>query len=216
MGGRVNTMKTAAGLCALLCGVAAASPLLTTSIPLAVFDGSSSLSWTAVNDPVMGGQSYSNLTVDKADSVLDWIGEVKIVPFLHAPGFCNAQAPGLGEKADFPSVEGAKGLVIRARTIDESLTHFNTILMTKGAQHWMEQGQYSANWTASSPWRDVYVPWSDFDCTWRGEHVSWCPELDTQLAGITNIGVGTAFPGSAGKFHVQIHSITAVSVPPSA
>merc|ERR1712028_165723 len=80
------------------------------SIPLATFDGSPATNWTweAVSDPVMGGQSYANLTVK--DSTLEWQGEVKIVPFLKAPGFCNAQAPGMGHTAQFPNIEGTHGL----------------------------------------------------------------------------------------------------------
>merc|ERR1719353_30465 len=98
------------------------------SILLASFDGKPSTNWTweAVNDPVMGGQSYSTLTVSHDN--LEWQGEVKIVPFLKAPGFCNAQAPGLGETAKFPNVEGTDGLTLKARVVSpsaSSLTHFN-------------------------------------------------------------------------------------------
>lgn len=39
-----------------------------------------------VNDPVMGGRSFSTATVK--DGGLVWEGEVKIVPSLQAPGFC--------------------------------------------------------------------------------------------------------------------------------
>ena len=43
--------------------------------------------WEAVNDPVMGGISESSFKVEANRGV--WTGEVKVVPRLHAPGFCR-------------------------------------------------------------------------------------------------------------------------------
>merc|ERR1711871_1213892 len=47
---------------------------------LATFDGAAATTypWQAVNDPVMGGQSESNLTVDGKRHVAVWQGEVRI------------------------------------------------------------------------------------------------------------------------------------------
>merc|ERR1719313_1361989 len=69
---------------------------LGSAVPLATFDGAKGTTWTweAVNDPVMGGQSVGNFSVQADRKLAVWEGEVKIVPFLHAAGFCNAQAPG--------------------------------------------------------------------------------------------------------------------------
>ena len=65
------------------------------TISLATFDGAKGTTqqWRAVNDPVMGGQSVGTFNVSAERKVGVWVGEVKIVPFLHAPGFCNIQAP---------------------------------------------------------------------------------------------------------------------------
>ena len=152
-----------------------------------------------------------NVTIDAQHKVLVWQGEVKIVPFLHAPGFCNAQAPGLGEKSHFPDASGRNNIVISARTFDDSaLSHFNVMLETKGAKHLFRQGQYSANFTLSSEMQDIQIPLDNFVCTWRGEHVTWCPPIAGELKQITNIGVGTAFPGKAGKFAVDLKAIAAM------
>jgi hypothetical protein len=37
----------------------------------------------------MGGVSHSNFTIDQPNAELVWDGEVKVVPKLNAPGFCN-------------------------------------------------------------------------------------------------------------------------------
>merc|ERR1719353_2567661 len=38
----------------------------------------------------MGGQSHSTLNINNGIAV--WNGETKIVPKLHAPGFCNVKS----------------------------------------------------------------------------------------------------------------------------
>ena len=43
------------------------------------------LEWETLNDPVMGGQSSSSVSME--DGIAKFVGEVAIVPFLHAPGF---------------------------------------------------------------------------------------------------------------------------------
>jgi len=184
-------------------------------VPFATFDGAKGTTWDweAVNDPVMGGQSYGNFTADQDKKLAVWQGEVKIVPFLHAAGFCNAQAPRFGETAKFPDATGSQGICLRARLVAGSeLTNFNMQLMSTGARHFGKQGVFNANYTlATGNMQDICVSWDKFTCTWRGETVSWCPDLNTQLDKISSIGVGSAFPGKPGKFHVEIQSISAVS-----
>ena len=72
-------------LSSLLISVAVADVLLAT------FDSASTttFNWNLVNDPVMGGQSVSKAYINKTTSTAVWDGEVKIVPSLKAPGFCN-------------------------------------------------------------------------------------------------------------------------------
>lgn len=181
-------------------------------VSLATFDGASGTThpWETVNDPVMGGQSTSTFKMDPPRALGIWDGEVKIVPFLKAPGFCNLQAPGLNKKADFPDASGTEGIVVMAREMNSAgLTHFNVQIMTKGAVHGFQQGVFTGNFTMSDTMESQFIGFDKFQCSWRGEKVSWCPELRTQLAEITNIGIGTAFPGTAGKFFVEVANITA-------
>jgi len=74
-------------------------------IPLVSFaadaDPSLKHKWTAMNDPVMGGKSYSNVSV--GDDMLRFTGKVAIVPFLGAPGFITAATGrGLGPGGQSP------------------------------------------------------------------------------------------------------------------
>lgn len=182
------------------------------SLPIATFDGAkgTTLHWETVNDPVMGGQSKSSFTVNTTEHLGVWTGEVKIVPFLHAPGFCNLQSPGLYKTAEFPDLSGSNGITLRAReALGSGLSHFNVQIMSKGARHFLKQGVYTANVTVTTEMADCFVPWSAFECSWRGEKVSWCPELRSQLQVITSVGLGTAFPGTAGPFSLEIESLSA-------
>lgn len=181
-------------------------------VRIATFDGdkATTLSWQAVNDPVMGGQSNSTLVVDSTRKLGVWAGEVKIVPFLHAPGFCNLQSPGMGKTASYPDLSGSSGMVVRAREASAGgLINFNVQLMSKGAEHLFKKGVYTANISLTAEMADHFVAWSEFTCTWRGETVSWCPKLGTQLKDINSVGLGTAFPGKAGPFSMEIDSISA-------
>lgn len=178
------------------------------------FDGAKSTTypWEAVNDPVMGGQSNSTITIDQKDGLGMWNGEVKIVPFLKAPGFCTMQSPGLRKKADFPSVQGFNGVVVTARVLKSELKSFQINFRTNGAVHGEKEGQYSAPFSIESnsdAFIERFVPWTDFECNWRGEKVSWCPDLSTQLSEINSVGIMTSFPGKVGTFYMEIKSIGA-------
>lgn len=190
-------------------------------LPLATFDGApaTTKNWATVNDPVMGGQSRSNLTVDAARGVAVWKGDVKIVPFLGAPGFCNIQAPPLGRVESFPDCTGLAGITINARRTDSSgLSQFRAMLGTTGATHGFQQGQYTSGFVftdatgseAEPEWQQVFLPWSSFHCEWRGQNVTWCPKLDTQLAEINSIAIGTYYPLDApGAFALEIKNVAA-------
>merc|ERR1719352_788597 len=123
----VGSMKLSAAL-AVAAAFPSAAGTTASEVPLATFDGAAETTrdWQPVNDPVMGGQSASNLTVDTDHKVGLWEGDVKIVPFLKAPGFCNLQSPGLYKTAKFPDLSGMEGVSIRAREAHASgLSHFN-------------------------------------------------------------------------------------------
>ncbi|CAK0883588.1 unnamed protein product [Prorocentrum cordatum] len=180
------------------------------SVPIATFDGAAATTrrWEVVNDPVMGGQSFSSFHVNDTQGLGVWSGQVRVVPFLGAPGFCNLQSPGLGRTADFPDLSPASGIGVRAREANSSgLLHFSVMIMSKGARRLMQRGVYTANVTFSSETQEAFAPWSAFVCTWRGQMVPWCPPLLTQLDKVDSVGLGTAFPGTAGDFQLVLESI---------
>lgn len=181
------------------------------TIPLATFDGAkaTTLQWQTVDDPVMGGRSKSGFRLDESRHLGVWKGEVAIVPFLKSPGFCNLQSPGLYKTADFPDLSACDGIIVRAREVEKGgLTAFNAMLMAKGAKHFWQQGVYSASVNFTETMSDQFVPWSAFFCTFRGQTVSWCPKITTQLKQIDSIGLGTYFPGTAGNFSIELESMS--------
>ena len=177
------------------------------TVPLAAFDETSALKWKVVDDPVMGGQSQSHLVIDRARKAARWFGQVKIVPFLKSPGFCTFRS----SDSTFPDASGTTGIYMRVRNnMTDGLTQFKFQLETEGGRSGFKQGTYSGNATveASDRWVDVMARWSDFDLTWRGQKISG-PALTEQLGQIKSIGLSTFFPGEAGKFDVEIISMTA-------
>ena len=81
--------------------------VLSTSAPGAtIFEfTNTSKPWIVTNDPVMGGVSNSVFKV--ADGLGVWTGEVKIVPFLKAPGTCQSEAAPFApmDCSDFDAIE---------------------------------------------------------------------------------------------------------------
>ena len=95
-------------------------------VDLATFDGTAPHKWSTENDPVMGGQSFSNFTTRSLSAnatVGEWMGQCRIVPSLQAPGFTIAltEAP---ISASFPSVADEEGLLITMRNVDGNVTSF--------------------------------------------------------------------------------------------
>eukprot|EP00928_Gymnodinium_smaydae_P082951 TRINITY_DN66217_c0_g1_i1.p1 TRINITY_DN66217_c0_g1~~TRINITY_DN66217_c0_g1_i1.p1 ORF type:complete len:404 (-),score=47.40 TRINITY_DN66217_c0_g1_i1:102-1313(-) len=196
----------------LLCFLAFAS---SKDVPIATFDGTkpTTLHWETVNDPVMGGQSTSEFHLDETRQLGIWKGEVRVVPFLHAPGFCSLQSPGLYKTAELPDIAGTDGVVVKVRAASNAgLTNFSIMLKSKGAKHFMQEGSYMAPFVVSSEMEEHFVPWSAFSCSVRGQPVSWCPKLDTQLSQITGVGLSTFFPGKAGSFELELDSVSARSL----
>merc|ERR1711968_233286 len=87
-----------------------------------------------MNDPVMGGQSYS--TVGVANGLLNFTGKCAIVPSLQAPGFITAVAGNQRETdAADPStwhdVSKCTGLKITAK----SMNAYNGFRISFGTAH---------------------------------------------------------------------------------
>ena len=178
--------------------------------------------WRLTNDPVMGGLSHSTIQVDQSLSEVNFQGEVKIVPKLQAPGFCDAEtsAPLLSK---FPSATGYDGiqLVLKA---SGPLRQFKQSWGGRGTGNF---GSYKAgfNLTETEDWQTVFIPWEQYTnkwsqftggCTDHGaiccseQHPEVCPTEKAKSA-IEVIGVWGE--GAAGKFDLTIKSIRAAKAP---
>jgi len=183
-------------------------------VPVATFDGKdgTTYQWTTINDPVMGGVSHSEFTVDQEKQQGHWFGAVEVVPSLQAPGFCNLQSMPYGQETQFPEFTGTTSFIVNAMQSNSTgINKFNLMIQSRGAMIFYKQGVYTANLSDfGSVMTSHEAQLSDFECYWRGERVNWCPELSSQLDQITNIAVGTQFPGKAGSFDVRIANIGAM------
>jgi len=72
--------------------------------------------WKTLNDPVMGGQSYSNLVIE--DGIAKFTGKCAIVPSLQAPGFITMETGSqFSEQASkFPDISTCSAFSIQLKT----------------------------------------------------------------------------------------------------
>merc|ERR1719171_365252 len=181
-------------------------------VAIATFDGvkATAHAWAAVNDPVMGGQSTSTFAVDAKRKVGVFKGEVKIVPFLKAAGFCNAQTKGT---QSFPDITGTDAMAF-TMTNTGNLTGIQAQVTTQGSGTGFKHGSYMGNFEIPNDGaeHEVHVKWSDFSCEWRGQKIK-CPPMEKQLGKITQVGVsfGQA-PNVPGTFHVELKAISGVKL----
>ena len=178
--------------------------------------------WVVTNDPVMGGVSYSNFTV--VDGLGVFAGEVKIVPFLHAPGTCQSEAGQFApvDCSDFDAIE------IRLESFG-ALKQFQAswggpyVPKPAGAPFYRKTA-YKAmfNVTGTGALETLVVPMAAFSssystytggCTDHGavccspQHPEVCPSTKTKSA-ITDFGIDAQ--GTLGKFELRIKSIRAI------
>lgn len=178
---------------------------------LANFDGTHS--WYALNDPVMGGQSRSNLEVVGNEAILN--GTVAIVPALNAPGFVVLQSLN-GAFEEFENLSGSTHIMIEVR----SFVDYPGFKISVAADTFNWQfASFKANFELESKGEleTVLIPWSAFSDKWNsatGE--STCPAdedctpADDQLDRITNVGFW--MEGTEGDFEVEVVSIKGVRV----
>ena len=71
--------------------------------------------WRTLNDPVMGGQSYSRIQID--EGVAHFEGRCEVVPKLGAPGFITmATGNRFDQVASFPDMSSCEGLEFVLKT----------------------------------------------------------------------------------------------------
>lgn len=169
------------------------------------------LSWDAMNDPVMGGKSYSSVSIQDGLGIFD--GEVVDVPFLHAPGFITMRGDG-----QFSDVSSCDSLRLTARTTEaysgyrisfgRKTVPGNRFAMGFKADFDLPVGSDMAN--IDIPFKDFTVRWDDatgdavVTCE---EDESFCPDVKT-LQDMKTISLWGE--GVAGKVHLEIESISAI------
>lgn len=133
--------------------------------------------WRTLNDPVMGGKSWSTLEI--ADGAAEFRGMCTIVPSLNAPGFVTIITGGGGvvnaDAAFFPDVSSCDALKIIARsTVDAAdyggyYVSFGTDRAPKGDPNWHPHRQgYKASigGLLGTDYGDIVVPFDDFSSDW--------------------------------------------------
>ena len=167
--------------------------------------------WFAKNDPVMGGQSYSSVSIKDGLGIFD--GEVIDVPFLHAPGFVIMRGEG-----QYPDVSSCDSLRLTARS-KEAYSGYKIGFGKKtvpGNRHgWGFKADF--NPPVGSDMGNIDIPFRDFTVRWNEvtgnsvvsceEEESFCPDIET-LQDMKTISVWGE--GVNGKVHLEIESISAI------
>jgi hypothetical protein len=182
----------------------------------------SSKPWQVTDDPVMGGVSHSNFSV--VDGVGIWAGEVKIVPYLKAPGTCQSEADKF-EKVDCSDFDAIEiNLVSKGALKQFQASWTGPFVPTPPHSPRYRRSAYKAmfNVSGTGELETLVVPmtaftssYSDYtgDCTDHGaiccspQHPEVCPSPKTKSS-ITDVGIDAQ--GTVGKFELHIKSIRAV------
>ena len=169
--------------------------------------------WSAMNDPVMGGKSYSSVSIDKNLGIFD--GEVVDVPFLHAPGFITMRGNG-----NYPDVSSCESLQITARASEQ----YSGYRVSFGNRH-VPGNRFARGYKAdfSAPVLEepemgtIVVPFKNFTVRWDDatgnavvtceENEDFCPDVDT-LRNMKTISIWGE--GVAGKVHLEIETVKAI------
>ncbi len=158
--------------------------------------------WEAVNDPVMGGVSESGFKVQGNKGI--WEGEVKIVPRLHAPGFCRVN----GDIGSHDLSESA-GLVFKMAGRGDPA---KTVMAQIETGHSDFKGQFVANITGvSSDMKSIFVPFSSFRPFGIRPEAGGAP---TKSVLKHVMQVGFLADGTKGKFEIELEEVLAGNAGP--
>merc|ERR1719183_2332056 len=176
----------------------------------------------------MGGQSHSTLNFNNGIAV--WDGETKIVPKLHAPGFCNIKTTsGAGILRIANDASPYTHLLLRVR----STMKYTGFKVSFAADTWNPTFKsFKSDFTVQrndGVWHTVAVPFENFSNDWSqytgrcdttdpngnkhkccsAEHPEVCP-TKSNLKHISQLGLWAE--GVAGKFHLEVKWIRAGTV----
>ena len=136
-------------------------------LPLITFDKSKAdtfFDWKLINDPVMGGSSFSNFTISKNNTLI-WIGEVKDVEKLKAPGFCNAETTN-AYTSKFNDISGFNTLEIKLRSfIKAKGFKISFAANTLNPQFASFKAPFEIN-DYNGQWQIIQIPFNRFSNDW--------------------------------------------------
>jgi hypothetical protein len=191
-----------------------------------------------MNDPVMGGQSHSALTMNAEYG--SFAGLCAIVPFLKAPGFCKiATNTGFFHRHTFPDVSQfiAGSLYLEVRSSTPAYKGYKVAFSAKnvtrprpGMHHagpsFKADFSLGGSSSAAGEWTTVKIPFSSFSVDWSeftgecdtkdptGEQHLCCtsehPEVCPKDYHLRQLtGFEVWAEGVEGKFSIDVKSISA-------
>jgi hypothetical protein len=103
------------------------------------------------------------------------------------------------------------GIQIVARNAGGELTNFEPHLGITGSRVGGREGTFVASFALqrSEAARTLFLPWSRFVLSFRGQPLRGGPALEDELDGVLRVGLGTH--GVAGKFRLEFASVAAVA-----
>jgi len=190
-------------------------------IILATFDGAAHTTWNwrVMNDPVMGGISVSNATINTTLQAAVWEGQVRIVPSLKAPGFCNYETTN-GITTKFNDASPYSHLLLRVRSSTPSYAGYKVSFAADTLDRQFKS--FKANFELNTTeWTTVAIPFTQFSKDWSSftgdcnttdptgqvhhccsaAHPEVCPTKHN-LRDISQLGLWTE--GASGDFHLEI------------
>jgi len=188
-------------------------------IPLVSFTSSAPKTllheWSALNDPVMGGQSTSQVKV--TGGVLNFTGYCAIVPSLRAPGFITAvTGKSFWHRETFVDVSSCSGIQITAKDFTAGYKGYRISFGTAKPPggKFFAQG-YKANLSpVVGAFGLMSIPFSNFTDFWDDatgdpihtctENPSYCPDSNT-LSNMKTMSIWAE--GVEGKVHLEVSSI---------
>jgi hypothetical protein len=198
------------------------TPVPANVVAFETFNAGANKRWTVTNDPVMGGISTSKAVIDESAQLAHWAGEVRIVPSLKAPGFCNLETTDQ-LTTRYPSAAGTTHLVMMLRTTSPDYRGFKVSFAarTLNPQFKSFKTDMDLSQAPSGQWYQVALPWTAFSNDWSpytGEcnttdptgkihhccsaaHPEVCP-TESDLKEIQALGVWTE--GASGNFSMDI------------
>jgi len=189
-------------------------------IPLVEFGASAPKAlthkWSALNDPVMGGQSTSRVAVE--NNVLNFTGHCAIVPSLKAPGFITAVAGnGFFSHETFVDVSSCKGLTIAAKDYTAGYSGYRISFGTAKPPggKFFAQGYKADLHPVRGAFGPVSIPFSNFTDFWDDasgkamhtcqENKQYCPDTST-LRNMKTMSIWAE--GVEGRIHLEVQSVS--------